>query len=151
MDISARITKSFRKEDVVHDWWVVDASGLTVGRIASQVATVLRGKNKPIFTPHVDCGDCVVVINAEKAVFQGKRAEKKEYFRHTGYLGNQVITKMAEMKQHHPERIIEYAVHGMLPKNRLGRQIIKKLKVYAGTEHPHEAQQPKVLNLTYGN
>lgn len=149
MDSSAKITKSFRKEDVQHDWWVVDASGLTVGRMASQVAALLRGKHKAIFTPHVDCGDCVIVINADKVKMEGKRAEQKEYLRHTGYPGGQRSEKFKELINTKPERIVEYAVAGMLPKNRLGRQIIKKLKVYGGAEHPHAAQTPKEYKLVY--
>lgn len=149
MEPSAKITKSYRKEDVTRDWFIIDATGQTVGRIASQVATLLRGKHKPIFTPHVDCGDCVVIVNAEKAQFEGKRAEKKEYFRHTGYMGGGIHTKYKDMALTYPERVLEYAIHGMLPKNRLGRRIIKKLKVYKGPEHPHEAQNPTVFELKY--
>lgn len=144
---AAKITKSYRKEDVTRDWWVVDAAGFTVGRLATQVATLLRGKHKAIFTPHVDCGDHVIIINAEKVKFLGKREEQKEYFRHTGYLGGGIHTKFKDMIATHPERVLEYAIHGMLPKNRLGRQIEKKLKVYAGTEHPHSAQEPKEFVL----
>lgn len=147
MEPSAKFTKSFRKEDVVRDWYVVDAADKTLGRISTQIATILRGKHKPIFTPHVDTGDFVVVVNADKIKLQGKRADQKEYFRHTGYIGNQKVTSFKDMNEKHPERVIEYAVKGMLPKNRLGRQMFKKLKVYAGNEHPHEAQQPKELEL----
>lgn len=147
MEPSAKFTKSFRKEDVIRDWYVVDAADKTLGRISTQIASVLRGKHKPIFTPHVDTGDFVIVVNADKVKLQGKRTEKKEYFRHTGYIGNQVITSYKDMQSKHPERVIEFAVKGMLPKNRLGRQMFKKLKVYAGAEHPHEAQAPKTLEL----
>jgi len=147
LEPSAKFTKSFRKEDVIRDWYVVDAADKTLGRISTQIASVLRGKHKPIFTPHVDTGDFVIVVNADKVKLQGKRTEKKEYFRHTGYIGNQVITSYKDMQSKHPERVIEFAVKGMLPKNRLGRQMFKKLKVYAGAEHPHEAQAPKTLEL----
>ncbi|OYT10345.1 MAG: 50S ribosomal protein L13 [Bacteroidetes bacterium 4572_112] len=145
MEPTARITKSFRKEDVKRDWWVVDAEGKTVGRIATQIAIVLRGKNKPWFTPHVDTGDYVIVINAEKAVFQGKRADQKTYISHSGYPGRQKVRNVKDIRASHPEIIMEHAVRLMLPKNRLGRQIYKKLKVYAGPNHQHEAQQPQEL------
>ncbi|GAB5465101.1 MAG: 50S ribosomal protein L13 [Candidatus Kapaibacteriales bacterium] len=147
MEPSAKFTKSFRKEDVERDWYVVDAENQTVGRIATRIATILRGKHKPIFTPHVDTGDFVVVVNAEKVKLTGKRASQKEYFKHTGYIGNQHTTSFKSMMEKHPERVLEYAVKGMLPKNRLGRQMYKKLKVYAGENHPHEAQTPKELVL----
>lgn len=148
MESSAKITKSFRKEDVVHDWWVVDVAGMTVGRAATQIATLLRGKHKTIFTPHVDCGDCVVVINAEKVVLEGKRAEQKYYFHNTLYPGGGRMITFSDMMKTHPDRVIEHAVRGMLPKTRLGKQIEKKLKVYAGTEHPHQAQQPQEFKLS---
>lgn len=143
MKSSGNITKSFRKEDVVRDWWHIDAAGLTVGRLATRVAHLLRGKHKPIFTPHVDTGDCVIITNADKVVFQGKRAEMKEYFKHTGYLGHEKFTSFKDMQAKHPERVVEFAVKGMLPKTKLGKKMYTKLKVYAGTEHPHTAQQPK--------
>jgi len=149
MQQSAYITKSLRKEDVQHDWWVVDATGQTVGRIASQVATILRGKHKPSFTPHVDCGDFVVVINAEKVVLEGKRSEQKEYFHNTGYPGGGRHRKFKDVIKDKPTDVLEWAIKGMLPKNRLGRVIGKKVKIYTGSEHPHEAQQPKPLNLPY--
>lgn len=145
--ITAKSTKSFRKEDVERDWWVVDASGKTVGRMATQVAALLRGKHKPWFTPHVDTGDNVIVINADKVVLQGKRAEQKEYFRHSGYPGRGKMTSFKAQMAKRPEKVVEDAVWGMIPKNRLGRQIIKKLKVYAGNEHPHSAQEPKEFEL----
>ena len=147
VETTAKFTKSFRKEDVERDWWIVDAKGQTVGRVATQIAALLRGKHKPWFTPHVDTGDCVVVINAAESEMKGNRAEQKEYFRHSGYPGRGKFTSYNDMKENHPERVIEYAVKGMIPKNRLGRQILKKLKVYAGSEHPHEAQQPKTYEL----
>ncbi len=147
MEPSAKFTKSFRKEDVERDWYVVDAADKTLGRVSTQIASILRGKHKPIFTPHVDTGDFVVVVNADKIKVKGKRNEQKEYFRHTGYIGNQKITSFKEMQTKHPARVVEFAVKGMLPKNRLGRQMFKKLKVYAGGDHPHEAQSPKTLEL----
>lgn len=147
MEPSAKFTRSFRKEDVQRDWWVVDAEGQTVGRLSSKIASILRGKHKPWFTPHVDTGDFVIVINADKVVLQGKRAEQKEYFRHSGYPGAQKITSFKAMMERKPEFVIQNAVNGMLPKNRLGRQIAKKLKVYAGGAHPHESQQPKELKF----
>lgn len=147
METSAKITKSFRKEDVTRDWWLVDAQDQTVGRVCTQIATLLRGKHKPWFTPHVDTGDFVIVINAEKIKLEGKRVAMKTYFRHSGYPGGQTIETFKELLSKKPERIIENAVKGMLPKNRLGRKIFTKLKVYKGGEHPHEAQQPKVFEV----
>ncbi len=147
MEPSARITKSFRKEDVVRDWWVVDASELTVGRLATQIATVLRGKNKPWYTPHVDTGDFVIVVNAGNAQLKGKREDQKTYTSYSGYPGKLKARSFKELKANHPERIIEHAVKLMLPKNRLGRQMYKKLKVYAGPEHPHQAQKPQVFDI----
>lgn len=142
-----RITKSVRKEDAVHEWWVVNAEGQTVGRLATQVARILRGKHKPCFTPHVDCGDFVVVINADKVVLTGKRPEQKEYFHNTGYPGGGRLRPFKELIKSRPQEVVELAVRGMLPKNPLGRKVGKKLKVYAGTEHPHTAQQPKTYSL----
>lgn len=149
MEPSAKITKSFRKEDVVRDWWVVDAAGMTVGRLCTQIATLLRGKHKAIFTPHVDTGDFVIVINADKVQMQGKRFEQKSYFHHTGYPGGEVFESFKDVLKNKPDRIITHGVKGMIPKNRLGRQIIKKLKVYSGGSHPHESQQPKMYELKY--
>lgn len=145
MENSARITRSLRKEDVQRDWWVVDASGQTVGRLASKIAILLRGKHKPWFTPHVDTGDFVVVINADKIEIQGKRVEKKEYSSHSMYPGARKVKTFKEVKEKNPAFIVEHAVKGMIPKNRLGRKIIKKLKVYNGEDHPHTAQQPQVF------
>lgn len=144
---TGQFTKSLRKEDVNTEWWLVDASGQTVGRVATKIATLIRGKHKPSFTPHVDDGDCVVVINAEKVVFTGKREDKKTYFKHTGYHGSETFTPVKEVREKHPERILERAVKGMLPKTKLGSKMSKKLKVYAGSEHPHEAQMPKKLEI----
>ncbi len=142
-----KFTRSAKGSEVEKKWWIVDASGQKVGRLASQIATILRGKHKPSFTPHVDCGDFVVVINASKVELAPKRAAQKEYDWYTGYPGGRRTETFQEAMERHPERVIERAVHGMLPKNRLGRQINKKLKVYAGDTHPHTAQQPSVLEL----
>ncbi len=147
METSAKFTKSVRKEDVQRDWWLIDATGLTVGRLATQVASLLRGKHKPWFTPHIDTGDFVIITNADKVVLQGKRAEMKEYFKHSGYPGGVKIKSFKELLNTHPELVMEHAIKGMLPKNRLGSQIYRKLKVYAGSEHPHTAQQPKVFEV----
>ena len=147
MKTSAKITKSFRKEDAQPSWWVVDASGQTLGRLATQVAVLLRGKHKPIFTPHVDTGDYVIVINAEKAVLTGKRAEQKDYKHHSMYPGGQKVRKYRELVLTKPEFIVEHAINGMLPKNTLGHSIKKKLKVYAGDTHNHQAQKPVEFKL----
>jgi large subunit ribosomal protein L13 len=141
------MTISAKESEVEKNWWVVDATGMTLGRLASRVAFVLRGKHKPLFTPHIDCGDFVVVINAEKIELAAKRAQQKKYFHYTGYPGGQRVKTFQQLIDTHPERVIEAAVKGMLPKNRLGRRLIKKLKVYAGTEHPHTAQQPQPMEL----
>ena len=131
--------------NIERKWYVVDAAGQTVGRLAAEVAKVLRGKNKPTFTPHVDTGDFVIVINAEKAVFTGKKLTDKMYFRHSGYPGGTTFTAAGKLMEKAPEKVIEKAVRGMLPKNRLGAQMYRKLNVYAGSEHPHAAQKPEVL------
>lgn len=149
MKSSGDFTKSVRHEDVTRKWWVVDASGQTLGRIASQVAALLRGKHKALFTPHVDCGDYVVVINADKVVLKGKRAEQKEYFHYTGYPGGERFRSFKQLMGTKPQEVIELAVKGMLPKNSLGKRIGMKLKVYAGGEHPHSAQQPEAYSLPY--
>ena len=128
-------------------WYVVDANGKTLGRLASQVANVLRGKNKPTFTPHADAGDFVVVINAEKIKLSGKKEDQKIYWRYTGFYGGEKATTAGTMRATHPERMILAAVQGMLPKGPLGRAQLKKLKAYAGTDHPHKAQQPEPLTL----
>ncbi|MBE6096628.1 50S ribosomal protein L13 [Schwartzia succinivorans] len=133
--------------NVERKWYVVDAAGQTVGRLAAEVAKVLRGKHKPTFTPHVDTGDYVIVINADKAVFTGKKLTKKIYFRHSGYTGGTTFTPAGQMMEKMPERVIELAVKGMLPKNHLGAQMYRKLSVYAGAEHPHAAQKPEELKL----
>jgi len=142
-------TFSLRKEDVTHRWYLVDAAGQPLGRLASRVAQVLRGKHKPTFTPHLNCGDCVIVINAEQIKLTGRKMEQKRYFRHTGYMGHERFTPVKVLLAKHPERVIEKAVWGMLPKTTLSRQKVKQmLKVYAGPTHPHAAQQPQPLVLS---
>lgn len=133
--------------DVERAWYVVDAEGQTLGRLASQVATILRGKHKPTYSPAVDCGDFVIVLNADKINVTGRRLEQKKYYRHSLYIGGLKEITLRDQLNKHPERVIESAVKGMLPKNALGRKMFKKLKVYAGTEHPHQAQQPQPYEL----
>ena len=128
-------------------WYVIDATDQTLGRLATQIAGVLRGKHKPIYTPHLDTGDYVVVVNAEKVKVTGKKLEEKIYWHHTGWVGGQKKTSLKRMLQIHPERVIEHAVKGMLPKGPLGRQMYRKLHVYAGAEHPHQAQKPEEFKL----
>lgn len=140
-------TKSVNKSEINHDWWVADAEDQTLGRFASRIAQVLRGKHKPQFTPHMDMGDFVVVVNAEKVEVSGKKEMDKTYFKHSGYPGSTTFTKLDQLRRTHPERIVKKAVWGMLPKNRLGRAIIKHLKVYIGPDHPHMAQEPKELHI----
>ncbi|MGL5270734.1 MAG: 50S ribosomal protein L13 [Selenomonadaceae bacterium] len=135
------------ESNIERKWYVVDAEGQTVGRLAAEVAKVLRGKHKPTFTPHVDTGDYVIVVNADKAVFTGKKLTQKTYFRHSGYTGGTTFTPAGQMLATQPEKVIEMAVKGMLPHNRLGSKIYTKLSVYAGPQHPHAAQQPEVLEL----
>lgn len=141
--------KSFvaKPQEIERKWYVVDAEGKTLGRFASEIAAILRGKRKPIYTPHVDTGDNVIVINAEKIKVTGKKFENKMYRHHTGYIGNLKEFTFKEMMERKPEAIIELAVKGMLPKNSLGRQMFKKLHVYVGAEHKHEAQKPEVLDI----
>lgn len=138
-----------KPQDVERKWYVVDATDQTLGRLATQVASILKGKHKPTYTPHVDTGDHVIVINAEKVRLTGNKLQDKKYYRHSGYVGGIKETTAGEMLQRHPERVIRTAVWGMIPHNRLGRQMIKKLKVYAGNEHPHQAQMPELLELKY--
>ena len=133
--------------EVERAWYVVDAEGQTLGRLASSVATILRGKHKPIYSPAVDCGDFVIVLNADKIAVTGRRLEQKKYYRHSLYIGGWKEISLRDQLQQHPERVVESAVRGMLPKNALGRKMFKKLKVYAGEEHPHQAQQPQPLEL----
>jgi len=133
--------------DIDRKWYVVDAEGLVLGRLASQVANILRGKNKPIFTPNVDTGDYVIIINAEKVVLTGKKLDQKVYYHHSGYAGGLKETKYRRLMAEKPELAVRHAIVGMLPKGPLGRQMAKKLKVYAGAQHEHAAQQPEVLDL----
>lgn len=140
-------TISANKATAKKEWVIIDAEGLVVGRMCAKVAKLLRGKYKPSFTPHADCGDNVIIINADKIKFTGNKMTEKVYTRHTGYPGGQRFATPAELLRRKPERIIENAIHGMLPKNRLGRQLERNLYVYAGTEHPHTGQQPKAINL----
>lgn len=140
-------TYSAKPYEVERDWFVVDAQNQTLGRLATRVATLLRGKHKPIYTPHVDCGDYVIVVNADKINVTGQKLDQKVYYRHSGYPGGLRQVTLRRRLETHPERVIEAAVRGMLPKTRLGRKMFKKLKVYAGPEHPHEAQQPTPLEL----
>lgn len=137
-----------KPREVEDRWWLVDAKGRVLGRLASQVAKLLIGKHKPEYTPHVDTGDYVVVINAEKVVLTGKKWKEKVYYRHTGWPGGLRQMTAEEMIKRHPERLFYLAVKGMLPKNKLGRKLLKKLKVYAGESHPHQAQKPQPLELT---
>ena len=134
-------------DKIERKWYVVDAEGATLGRLASEIAKVLRGKNKPEYTPHIDTGDYVIVINADKVVLTGKKLVQKVYFRHSGYLGGDSYTKAGDMLAKNPVKMVELAVKGMIPKNRLGSQIYTKLHVYAGPEHPHAAQKPETLEI----
>lgn len=147
MDTLSYKTKSARKEDVVREWFIVDATNLTLGRLSSKIAQVLRGKHKPSFTPHVDTGDYVIVINAEKVRLTGNKWNDKEYLRYSGYPGGQKSKTAKQILDSKPTSVLEHAVKGMLPKNRLGRATYKKLFVYVGGEHPHEAQKPQELKL----
>ncbi|HHV44229.1 MAG TPA: 50S ribosomal protein L13 [Firmicutes bacterium] len=140
-------TYTARPADIVRQWYVVDAKGKTLGRLATKIASVLKGKHKVIYTPHMDVGDHVIVINAKDVVLTGNKREKKVYYRHTGYPGGLKKVTAAEMLEKNPERVVKAAVWGMLPHNRLGRKMFRKLKVYAGPEHPHQAQQPKELEI----
>jgi large subunit ribosomal protein L13 len=145
--MTAKITQSAKEQNVQRDWYVVDAQGKTLGRLAAQVATILKGKNKPSYTPHADCGDYVVVVNAEKIYVTGQKMTQKKYYRHSGYPGGIKEVTLRDQLDKFPNRVVEAAVRGMLPHNRLGRRMFKKLKVYAGPNHPHEAQQPQTLEL----
>ncbi len=144
---SGKITRFVKEDEVAKKWFVVDADGKVLGRVASRVAHLLRGKHKPEFTPNTDNGDFVVVINAEKIRMTGKRQSQKEYFHYTGYPGGAVFESFSELIKTKPERVIEHAVRGMIPHTKLGRQIIKKLKVYAGPDHPHSAQKPEQITI----
>lgn len=149
--LRSRIMKTLSAKTIPENrkWYVVDATDRTLGRLASQVASRLRGKHQPSFTPHADTGDFIVVINAEKVKLTGRKWEQKTYYRHSGYMGGIKAITAQKLREKRPEDLVRYAVWGMLPKNRLGRQLYKKLKVYAGTDHPHEAQQPQPLDLPY--
>ena len=147
MDSLSYRTLSTKETEVEKGWYVVDAEAMVLGRLATRVAQVIRGKHKPGFTPHVDCGDNVIVINADKVRLTGRKWENKEYVYHTGYPGGQRILSPKQMMEKGAHRMVEKAVKGMLPKNRLGRKMFKNLYVYAGNEHPHEAQQPKELKI----
>lgn len=140
-------TFSAKPETVKRDWYLIDASGKTLGRLSTELARRLRGKHKPVYTPHVDTGDYLVVINAEKIAVTGNKLQDKMYHRFTGYVGNLKTQSLQQMLDKHPERVIEIAVKGMLPKNPLGRAMYRKLKVYSGSEHPHTAQQPQALDI----
>ncbi|MCF8240855.1 MAG: 50S ribosomal protein L13 [Melioribacteraceae bacterium] len=142
-----KLTRFIKAEDANRKWYVVDAKDQVLGRLAAQVARVIRGKHKAVFTPNMDTGDFVIILNADKIKLTGKRATMKSYFRHTQYPGGGKTATYSEVMEKHPERIVEFAVRGMLPKNRLGRKLIKKLKVYTGEEHPHKAQQPESLSF----
>jgi large subunit ribosomal protein L13 len=141
-------TFSPKDSDITRQWHVIDASGVVLGRLASQAAVLLRGKHKPIFAPHVDTGDFVVIINADKVALSGNKLEQKQAYRHSGYPGGLRSVSYGELMEKHPERAVEKAVRGMLPKNSLGRKTLRKLKVYAGPDHPHQAQQPVAFEIT---
>ena len=147
MDTLSYKTISANKNTVSKKWLLVDAENQTLGRFASRVAFIIRGKHKADFTPHVDCGDNVIVINAEKVILSGDKMNQKEYIRHTGYPGGQRITSVREMLEKHPERVLEKAIKGMLPKNKLGADLYRNLKVVVGTEHTHEAQKPESFDI----
>jgi large subunit ribosomal protein L13 len=148
MKTLSKVTKSIRPQDVQKDWHIIDADGLVVGRVATIIANILRGKHKPSFTPHVDCGDHVIVINADKVKFTGKKLGDKVYYRHTGYAGGiKGVTAAKVLEGRFPERVLEKAVERMVPRGPLGRQQMRALHLYNGTEHPHDGQQPKVLDV----
>jgi large subunit ribosomal protein L13 len=142
-------TFSATPSDIDHRWFIVDASGMVLGRLASEVAKIIRGKHKPTFTPHMDTGDNVIVVNAAKVRVTGRKAEQKKYFRHSGYMGHESFIPFSTEIAKHPERVIERAVYGMLPKSTLARQVLRrKLRVYGGAEHPHAAQKPEILTFS---
>ena len=144
-----KLTRSVKPEEVQREWWVIDAKDKPLGRVASVIATLLRGKHKPYFTPHVDCGDFVIVVNASKVKLTGKKLDKKIYYRHSGWPGGLKRVTARELREKAPEKMFMLAVKRMLPKNRLGHKLLKKLKVYGGPEHKHQAQKPKVYNLPF--
>tara|TARA_Y100001935_G_scaffold53945_1_gene44939 strand:- start:2522 stop:2950 length:429 start_codon:yes stop_codon:yes gene_type:complete len=141
------ITRSLKLKEIKKEWLIADAEDKTLGRFATAVAKVLRGKHKPSFTPNLDMGDFVIIINAEKIKVSGSKEVQKKYFKHSGYIGSASLTKLDQIRRTRPEKILEKAIWGMLPKNRLGRSIFKHLKIYSGSTHPHISQQPKVLNI----
>ncbi len=140
-------TYSAKAGEIKRDWWVVDATDQTLGRLSAKLAMILQGKNKPVYTPHMDTGDFVVVVNVEKMRITGRKLDQKIYYRHTGYAGGQKATAMRDMMERNPDRVLTHAVKGMLPKNRLSRAQLKKLKIFSGPEHTHAAQQPRVLEI----
>ncbi|MAJ44075.1 MAG: 50S ribosomal protein L13 [Candidatus Marinimicrobia bacterium] len=140
-------TTSIKISEIKKDWYIVDADGQKLGRLASNIAQIIKGKNKPYYTPHMDMGDCVIVVNAEKVVATGKKEVEKQYWHHTGFPGGQKSRSLANMRENFPERIIENAVKGMLPHNRLGRKMLQHLKVYTGKSHPHTGQSPKKMEF----
>ncbi|MEI7027580.1 50S ribosomal protein L13 [Paenibacillus sp. y28] len=142
-----RTTYMAKPNEVERKWYIIDAAGQTLGRMASEAASILRGKHKPEFTPHVDTGDFVIVINADKIVLSGKKLQQKNYYRHSQYMGGLKVTSAQELLNTKPERMVEFAIYGMLPKNKLGDKLKTKLNVYAGSEHPHIAQKPEVWEL----
>ena len=142
-----KFTYSAKQSDFVEKWWIIDAEGAVLGRLATMVASRLRGKHNPMFTPHVDAGDSVIVINADKIVLTGRKLDQKMYYRHSGYIGGLKTITAKKLLEKKPEDLIRFAVKGMLPKNRLGQKIFKKLKVYKDDKHPHTSQQPEILKL----
>jgi len=144
-----RSTTITKPAEITKKWYLVDAQGKTLGRLSSEVARVLRGKHKPVFQPHMDCGDYVIVINAEKIAVTGNKIDQKTYFRHSGWVGGDKLTTLKTMLAKKPEEVLSHAIKGMLPKNTLGRQIGKKLFVYSGDTHKHQAQQPEILEIKY--
>ncbi|MEN8114167.1 MAG: 50S ribosomal protein L13 [Actinomycetota bacterium] len=150
--MKAKLQKTFTPTptDIDRAWWIVDAEGIPLGRLASEVAQILRGKHKPTFAPHMDMGDYVIVVNAEKVAVTGNKETDKVYYRHSGYPGGLRSDTLADMRATNPDRLVSNAVKGMIPKNKLGRQTLTKLKVYAGSDHPHAAQNPQPLTLTQG-
>lgn len=147
MTVATVKTYTPKADEIERSWWVVDVADRPLGRVATEIARVLRGKHKPMYTPHLDTGDYVVVLNAEKVRLTGRKADQKTYFRHSGYMGGNKEIPFRRMIETHPERVIERAVKGMLPKNNLGRQMRRKLRVYAGDTHPHQSNDPQPLEL----
>jgi len=140
-------TFNLKKEEIKRKWFLINAEGKILGRLSTEIAKILRGKNKPIFTPHVDCGDYVIVINVDKIKVTGDKIDKKKYYRHSGYIGNLKVKNLEEMMKKSPEFVLRKSVKGMIPHNILGRKVIKKLKIYAGENHPHEAQNPEKIEI----